>query len=78
MEILDILVSLVLILFLLIDIRSSKVSNFRISLVLLDLSDDRIRMLHNKYTYNQMLFSFKPLKLEAWFTEEELKEDNND
>lgn len=27
----------------------------------------------NKHTYDQMLYSFKPLKLEAWFTEEEVK-----
>lgn len=30
----------------------------------------------NKYTYKRMLYSFKPLKLEAWFTEEEIKEIN--
>ena len=28
--------------------------------------------LRNKYTYDQMLFSFKPLRLESWFTEDEL------
>jgi hypothetical protein len=28
--------------------------------------------LQNKYTYSQMLFSFKPLRLESWFTEDEL------
>ena len=27
----------------------------------------------NKYTYDQMLYSFKPLKLKYWFTEEEIK-----
>ena len=26
----------------------------------------------NKHTYNQMLYSFKPLKLRYWFTEEEI------
>lgn len=28
--------------------------------------------LRNKYTYGQMLFSFKLLRLESWFTEDEL------
>lgn len=28
--------------------------------------------LRNKYTYAQMLFSFKPLRLECWYTEDEL------
>lgn len=28
--------------------------------------------LQDKYTYSQMLFSFKPLRLESWFTEDEL------
>lgn len=27
----------------------------------------------DKHTYESMLYSFKPLKLEAWFTEEEIK-----
>lgn len=26
----------------------------------------------NKYTYDQMLFSFKPLRLDKWFTDEEI------
>lgn len=30
--------------------------------------------LNNKYSYTRMLFSFKPLKLKYWFTEEEIKE----
>lgn len=29
--------------------------------------------LRNKYEYNELLFSFKPLKLENWYTEEEIK-----
>lgn len=28
--------------------------------------------LRDKYTYGQMLFSFKPFRLESWFTEDEL------
>lgn len=27
----------------------------------------------DKYTYEQMLYSFKPLKIESWYTEEEIK-----
>lgn len=27
----------------------------------------------NKYSYEQILFSFKPFKLEAWFTPEEVE-----
>lgn len=26
----------------------------------------------DKYSYHQMIFSFKPLKLEAWYTQEEI------
>lgn len=29
--------------------------------------------LHDRYTYDEMFFSFKPLKLEYWFTKEEVK-----
>lgn len=35
----------------------------------LDKASEHLR---NKYTYEQMLFSFKPLRLESWFTEDEL------
>lgn len=31
------------------------------------------RNLHDKYTYKQMLYSSKPLKLERWFTKEEVE-----
>lgn len=34
---------------------------------------DKINTLLDKYSYNKYLFSFKPLKLEKWFTEEELE-----
>ena len=27
----------------------------------------------NKYSYSQLLFSFKPLKLKYWFTEDEIE-----
>lgn len=30
----------------------------------------------DKYSYKNFLYSFKPLKLESWFTEEEIKEIN--
>lgn len=30
----------------------------------------------NKHSYEDYLYSFKPLKLESWFTEEEIKEIN--
>lgn len=29
--------------------------------------------LHDRYTYAEMLYSFKPLKLEDWFTKEEVE-----
>lgn len=29
--------------------------------------------LRDKYTYNKLLWSFKPLKLKYWYTEEEIK-----
>lgn len=34
--------------------------------------DRASKHLQDKYTYEQMLFSFKPLRLESWFTEDEL------
>lgn len=34
--------------------------------------EDAFKWFEEKYTYNQMLFSFKPLKLEAWYTPEEI------
>lgn len=34
---------------------------------------EKTLFLLDKYSYNRYLFSFKPLKLEKWFTEEELE-----
>lgn len=32
--------------------------------------------IYDRHSYNKMLFSFKPLKSEQWFTEEEIKKFN--
>ena len=34
---------------------------------------EKVECLLNKHSYNRYLYSFKPLKLEKWFTEEELE-----
>lgn len=34
---------------------------------------ERLSQLYMKYSINDFLYSFKPLKMEYWFTEEELK-----
>ena len=34
---------------------------------------EKVNSLLDKYSYNKYLFSFKPLKLEKWFTKEELE-----
>lgn len=75
MAILSFISTTIMIIVLLFDIRSDKVSDFRSSFRFLNLSEERIFKLLQKYTYNQMLFSFKSLEFEKWFTEEELKED---
>lgn len=36
--------------------------------------NDAFNWFSDKHSYCDMLFSFKPLKLESWFTEEELEE----
>ena len=36
------------------------------------LHDDLLNII-NKYSYDQMLYSFKSLKLENWFSKEEIK-----
>ena len=66
--------------------RNDKVYTFRIDIIsmchrynmyhvirCLEYTDAYSRFL-DKYTYNRMIFSFKPLKLKYWFTEEEIKE----
>lgn len=55
-------------------VRNDRVYAFR--LYILDLNPNKRLAcieLHEKYSYEQMLYSFKPLKLKYWFTEEELK-----
>ena len=34
---------------------------------------EKVQFLLDKHSYNKYLFSFKPLKLEKWFNEEELE-----
>jgi hypothetical protein len=34
---------------------------------------EKVQLLLDKHSYNEYLYSFKPLKLEKWFTEEELE-----
>ena len=65
-------------------IRNQLVWGFRIKLIKLryarelehiDKYDFKYTLdLNNKYSYTRMLFSFKPLELKYWFTEEEIKE----
>lgn len=62
--------------------RSSKVMTFRYGIA--DLESKRrleaikqglyvkFRDLSNKHSYNDMIYSIKPLKLKYWFTEEEI------
>lgn len=40
-------------------------------------NDDAFVWFSGKYSYERLLFSIKPLKLEYWFTEEELNKINN-
>lgn len=70
-----------LILFLGFSFRNKKVFDFRMRI--LNLETDKYLAekshkknpfeLHDRYTYDEMFFSFKPLKLEYWFTKEEVK-----
>ena len=34
---------------------------------------DKLKQIKQKHTYDEMLYSFKPLKMEKWFTPEELE-----
>ena len=34
---------------------------------------EKVQLLLDKHSYNRYLYSFKPLKLEKWFSEEELE-----
>lgn len=61
--------------------RNNKVYKFRTRII--DLETDKYLAeksyeknpyeLHDRYTYDEMLYSFKPLKLEDWFTKEEVE-----
>lgn len=63
--------------------RNNKVLDFRLKIINLEYqrSLEAIKQglyfkhkdLYNKYSYNKMLYSIKPLKLKYWFTEEEIK-----
>lgn len=65
--------------------RNDKVRDFQIAMlgIISDTAKKRILMdcddcfapydLFNKYSYDDMVYSFKPLTLEAWYTEEEIK-----
>jgi hypothetical protein len=43
----------------------------------LDVGDfyslNKLELILDKYPYDEMLYSFKPLKLKYWFTDEEIK-----
>jgi hypothetical protein len=39
----------------------------------LRIISEKVQFLLNKHSYNKYLFSFKPLKLEKWFTKEDLE-----
>lgn len=61
--------------------RSKRVFDFRMRILNLETNKylaEKSRKknpfeLHDRYTYDEMFFSFKPLKLEYWFTKEEVK-----
>lgn len=42
-----------------------------------DSHDFSYKWFHGKYSYSQMVFSFRPLKLENWYTKEELEKIRN-
>lgn len=65
--------------------RNKKVGRFRMMLISMaqvaagraiyrgEYDIEKYYGLCDKYSYNDMLFSFKPLTLEAWYVEEEIK-----
>lgn len=65
--------------------RNMKVGRFRMMLISMvntaaekaiyrgEYDIEKYYGLCDKYSYNDMLFSFKPLTLEAWYVEEEIK-----
>lgn len=55
--------------------RNDKVFDFRLKIIYAfsPANWSEAKKLYEKYSYNDMLFSLKSLKLEAWFTEEEIK-----
>lgn len=65
----------------LIGIRNNKVGSFRSYLLNLcgkaanKYGDDwrKPYRIYGKHSYYRMLYSFKPLKLEKWFTDDEIK-----
>ena len=79
--ILSIIFFISLILFLGFSFRNQKVFDFRMRILNLETNKYLAEKSHKKnpfelydrYTYGEMFFSFKPLKLEYWFTKEEVK-----
>lgn len=49
-------------------LHEAKIRAINKGIFYLDEYDD----IYDKYSYNDMLYSFKPLKLEYWFTQEEI------
>lgn len=42
-----------------------------------NLKEDAYKWFYDKYSYEDMLFSFNPLKLKYWYTKEEIDKINN-
>lgn len=58
--------------------RNSDVFSYRVNLILrCSLDADLREKIVNKYTYEEMLQSSKPLEDSYWFTPEEIEEINN-
>lgn len=55
--------------------RNDKVRDFRIGIVdSVPIGHwEKAKKIIDKYTYDDMLYSIKPLKLESWYTEDEIK-----